>query len=199
MKNEDMVDRKAYLERYLESTVRALQELPLDQIARVIEMFETARDEGRQIFICGNGGSAATASHLANDLGKGASIGRARRFRPLALTDNIPWITALANDLDYSQVFVEQLKNFGRPKDLLVAFSGSGNSPNVLEAVRWARREGLTAIGVTGKAGGALAALCDVAIHVPSDHMGRIEDGHCVIQHLIGYYLMENHPAQELP
>jgi D-sedoheptulose 7-phosphate isomerase len=192
-----MTKRTGYLKNYLDATIRSLQGLPLDEIARVIEMLEAARDEGRQIFICGNGGSAATASHFVNDLGKGASLGRKRRFRPIALTDNVPWITALANDLDYRLVFVEQLKNFARPGDLLLTFSGSGNSPNVLEAVRWGREFGMTTIGITGKSGGALAGLCNLALQVSSDHMGRIEDAHCVIQHLIGYYLMENVPDQE--
>jgi len=146
---------------------------------------------GRQVFFCGNGGSASTASHLANDLGKGASLGQDQRFRVLALTDNIPWITALANDLDYSQIFIEQMKNYAQPGDLLVALSGSGNSPNVLEAVGWANENQIQTIGLTGGTG-ELGRLAQHTIRVDSAHMGHIEEAHFLIQHLISYFFMES-------
>ncbi|GAB4249650.1 MAG: SIS domain-containing protein [Acidobacteriota bacterium] len=180
-----------FLESYLARTTAALHRLPLPRIARVIELLGEARREGRNIFVCGNGGSAATSSHFANDLGKGASVGREVRFRALSLTDNLPWITSLANDLAYDQIFVEQLRNFASPGDLLLVFSGSGNSQNVLEAVRWAREAGLLTIGFTGRTGGKLVSAVDLCVQVDSDHMGIIEDGHFVIQHLIGYFFME--------
>src|SRR6476659_394164 len=150
----------------LDATIRAL---PHEQIAGIIDAVRDARDRDAQLFVVGNGGSAATASHFAVDLGKGASHAGDRRFRVLSLTDNVPWISALANDLCYEDVFVEQLKNFARPGDLLLAFSGSGNSENVLRAE---------------------AQECLV---VDAHHMGRVEDGHFIVQHLIVYYLM-THP-----
>jgi D-sedoheptulose 7-phosphate isomerase len=130
---------------------------------------------------------------LANDLGKGASYGRpaAARFRVVALTDNIPWMTALANDVGYEAVFAEQLRNLGQPGDLLIAISGSGNSGNVLRAVEAARQQGMETIGLTGFGGGRLAGMVDVALVVDSHHMGRVEDVHVIVMHLLCYYFME--------
>lgn len=189
MKDTRKLER--FLESYLAQTTEALRRLPLARIAEVIDRLAEARRERRNIFVCGNGGSAATSSHFANDLGKGASVGRELRFRAWSLTDNLPWITSLANDLAYDRIFVEQLRNFASPGDLLLVFSGSGNSENVLAAVRWAREAGLFTIGFTGRTGGRLVSAVDLCIQVDSDHMGVIEDGHFVIQHLIGYYFME--------
>lgn len=183
---------RRYLQEYLDETIKAAGRLPLDQVAKVVDVLEEANRSGRHVFICGNGGSAATASHFANDLGKGACLGRKRRFRVIALTDNISWITALANDLDYSQIFVEQLQNFADAGDVLLAFSGSGASENVLEAVRWARDHGLETVGFCSRRAGPLAELAEHAVVVDSSHMGRIEDCHFLIQHLIGYYFMES-------
>lgn len=180
-----------YVKSYKEKSVRILQRIPEKQIGQLIELLSTVREADGQIFVCGNGGSAATASHLANDLGKGASFGRKKRFRVLSLTDNVAWMTALANDTDYSQIFVEQLKNYARAEDLLMAFSGSGDSPNVLEAVEWANQKGLLTVGVTGRPGGKLAQLARYPILVESSHMGHIEEGHFLIQHLLSYYFME--------
>jgi D-sedoheptulose 7-phosphate isomerase len=187
-----------YLEAYRRETLSLLEGIPLGPIASLIELLEQANRDGRQIFLCGNGGSAATASHLANDLGKGASGHRSRRFRVLSLTDNVPWMTAVANDLDYSRIFVEQLRNFARPGDLLLCFSGSGESENVLEAVRWANENDLATIGFCGSPGGRLARLARHVVRVETGHMGRIEESHFFLQHLLGYYFMETpEPAVE--
>jgi D-sedoheptulose 7-phosphate isomerase len=176
----------------LDATLRALRP---EQVAAIIDAVRDARDRDAQVFVVGNGGSAATASHFATDLGKGASLGRERRFRVLSLTDNVPWISALANDLSYEDVFVEQLKNFARPGDLLLAFSGSGNSENVLRAVRYANEIGCRTIGLAGFAGGRLREEARECLVVAADHMGRIEDGHFVVQHLIVYYFMSQPDA----
>jgi D-sedoheptulose 7-phosphate isomerase len=176
----------------LDVTIRAL---PHEQIAGIIDAVCDARDRDAQVFVVGNGGSAATASHFAVDLGKGASHAGTRRFRVLSLTDNVPWISALANDLSYDDVFVEQLKNFARPGDLLLAFSGSGNSENVLRAVRYANSIGCRTIGLSGFAGGKLRTEAQECLVVDAHHMGRIEDGHFIVQHLIVYYLM-THPDE---
>ena len=171
----------------LDATLRAL---PQGQVADLIDAIRDVRERDGQIFVVGNGGSAATASHFAVDLGKGASLGAERRFRVLSLTDNVPWITALGNDLSYEDVFVEQLRNYARAGDLLLAFSGSGNSENVLRAVRYANAIGCRTIGLAGYAGGRLREEAQECLVVRADHMGRIEDGHFVIQHLVVYYFM---------
>lgn len=180
-----------YLKKFKQAAVEAIDKIKEEEIAAVIEILDKSRLARKQVFIIGNGGSAATATHFANDLGKGASA-LEPRFRVLSLTDNVAWMTALANDLDYSQVFVEQLKNYVQPGDVLVAFSGSGNSPNILAAIEWAKQNGCTTIGLTGRPGGKLGQAADVALHIESPHMAHIEEGHFVVQHLIGYYFMEN-------
>lgn len=179
-----------FIRGYLAELDATLRALPHGQVADIIDAIRDARDRDAQIFVVGNGGSAATASHFAVDLGKGASLGAERRFRVLSLTDNVPWITALGNDLSYEDVFVEQLKNHARAGDLLLAFSGSGNSENVLRAVRYANSIGCRTIGLSGFAGGKLREEAQECLVVKADHMGRIEDGHFVIQHLVVYYFM---------
>jgi D-sedoheptulose 7-phosphate isomerase len=188
-----------FIRDYLAELDATLRALPHEQIAGIIEAIRDVRDRDAQLFVVGNGGSAATASHFAVDLGKGASIGGERRFRVLSLTDNVPWISALGNDLSYDDVFVEQLKNFARAGDLLLAFSGSGNSENVLRAVRYANDIGCHTIGLSGYAGGKLREEARECLVVQADHMGRIEDGHFVVQHLIVYYFMSRLDAELAP
>ena len=182
-----------HIETYLTDLRSALDGLDLEQVRAVRKLIVEVRDRDGQLFLCGNGGSAATASHLANDLGKGASYGRApgKRFRVTALTDNVPWMTALANDVSYDAVFAEQLRVLGRPGDALLAISGSGHSRNILEAVAVARELGMGVIGWTGFDGGELANAADLSIVVSSQHMGRVEDVHTVLMHLVCYYFME--------
>ena len=185
-----------FIRGYLAELDATLRALPQGQVADIIDAIRDVRDRDAQLFVIGNGGSAATASHFAVDLGKGASIGAERRFRVLSLTDNVPWITALGNDLSYEDVFVEQLRNYARPGDLLLAFSGSGNSENVLRAVRYAHSIGCRTIGLAGYAGGRLRDEAQECLVVRADHMGRIEDGHFVIQHLVVYYFMSTMHAE---
>ena len=180
-----------HLRAYVGALQRALKGLDLEAVQRGRDACAAVRDAGGRIFVCGNGGSAATASHLANDLGKGASYGRAQRFKVIALTDNVPWMTALANDVSYDEVFSEQLENFAEAGDLLIAISGSGNSANVLRAIEVARKRGLVTVGLTGFGGGKLADMVDHPVVVDSHHMGRVEDVHMIIVHLICYYFME--------
>jgi len=178
-------------EQYVASVHEAIASLDLDRVQQAIDWFKEARTEGRSIFVCGNGGSAATASHFATEMLKGASYNRAARFRIIALNDSIPTITAYSNDVSYDCVFVEQLKNFAQPGDVLVAISGSGNSPNVLRAVEYANSAGLKTIGLTGRDGGQLGRLAQLEINVADPHMGRIEDGHMIIAHMLCYYFMD--------
>jgi len=181
-----------YTEHYKSQLLKAIEAIDLSRVEQAIEWFREARAASRQIFVCGNGGSAATASHFVTDLLKGASYNRPARFRILALTDSLPTISAYANDLGYECVFVEQLKNFAQPGDLVLGLSASGNSPNVLRAVEYANAVGCRTLALTGRDGGKLGPLAQLHIQVPVQHMGRIEDAHMVICHMIGYFFMDS-------
>jgi D-sedoheptulose 7-phosphate isomerase len=172
-------------EAYLAKVAELLPGLARQSDRLVESLYEAFEDE-RTIFLAGNGGSAAAASHFGQDLAKGtlASMQAKRRFRVVPLTDNVGFITALANDEGYESIFEQQLRNLGRRGDVLVAISGSGNSPNVLRAVEYARSIGMRTIGVTGFDGGKLRALADESVHVPIEDMGMTEALHGVVFHL---------------
>jgi D-sedoheptulose 7-phosphate isomerase len=172
---------------YLDRVCRQIQELDLDQLRRLGDLVEAAYHAGRFVFICGNGGSGANASHLSEDLAKCTlrDFEDQRRLKVLSLTDNTAGIMAWANDEGYDRIFVEQLKNLASPGDLLLALSGSGNSPNVLKAVDWANRHGLTTVGLTGFGGGKLKDLARHNLHVGVDDMGIVESLHQVVFHWI--------------
>jgi D-sedoheptulose 7-phosphate isomerase len=180
-----------YLEQYKSALMEAIAAIDLSSVEEAIRWFREAREGGRHIFVCGNGGSASTASHFACDVLKGASYNRAARFRIMALTDQLPTITAYANDVGYDCVFAEQLRNFAGPGDVLLGISGSGNSPNVLRAFECANEMGCRTIALTGRDGGLLAPLAQLNIRVPVPHMGRIEDAHMIVCHMIAYRFME--------
>jgi D-sedoheptulose 7-phosphate isomerase len=180
-----------FAEQYKTELLEALDTVNLEKVGQAVGLFQDARAQGRRIFVCGNGGSASTASHFACDMVKGASYNRPARFRILALTDSLPTLTAYANDVAYDAVFVEQLKNFAQPGDLFMGISGSGNSSNVLRAMEYAASLGCRTIALTGRDGGKLAPLAELNIQVAAPHMGRIEDAHMVICHMISYYFME--------
>jgi D-sedoheptulose 7-phosphate isomerase len=181
----------SFTANYKTELLKAIDQIDLGRVEQAIEWFEEARQSGRQIFVCGNGGSASTASHFACDMVKGASYQRDKRFRLMALTDSLPTLTAYSNDVGYEVVFEEQLKNFARPGDLVMAISGSGNSPNVVRALEWANGLGCRTIALTGRDGGKLGRLAQLNIQVGVPHMGRIEDAHMIVCHMIGYYFME--------
>jgi D-sedoheptulose 7-phosphate isomerase len=176
---------------YKSSVLDAIEQIDLGPVEQAIQWFDDARAQSRHIFVCGNGGSASTASHFACDIIKGASFNRAQRFRILALTDSLPTLTAYSNDVGYECVFAEQLKNFAQSGDLVMAISGSGNSPNVLRAVEYGNSIGCKTIALTGRDGGKLGPLAQLNIQVPVPHMGRIEDAHMIICHMIAYRFME--------
>ena len=181
----------SFAENYKKELLQAIEVIDLVKVQQAIEWFEEARANNRHIFLCGNGGSASTASHMACDIVKGASYERESRFRVMALTDSLPTITAYSNDVSYDCVFAEQLKNFAEPGDILLAISGSGNSPNVLRAVEYANSIGCKTIGLSGRDGGKLAPISQLSLQVPVPHMGRIEDAHMIVCHMIAYYFME--------
>jgi D-sedoheptulose 7-phosphate isomerase len=185
----------SFPQRYKSDVLKALETIDLDKVSQAIGILAQARDQGRHIFVCGNGGSASTASHFACDMVKGASFNRPTRFRIMALTDSLPTLTAYSNDVHYECVFVEQLKNFAQPGDVVMAISGSGNSPNVLRAVEYGNSIGCRTIALTGRDGGQLAPLAELNIQVANPHMGRIEDGHMIVTHMICYYFMDEEPV----
>jgi D-sedoheptulose 7-phosphate isomerase len=174
-----------YIDEYTTSLQDVLNQLPDEDITRVIDEILAAGERGSTIFILGNGGSAATASHFACDLAKGTQRRGIKPFRVIALTDNVPLITAWANDTAYDRVFAEQLRPLVQHDDLVIGISGSGNSPNVLEAMRIANEAGARTVGWTGFKGGRLHELVDVCVIVPSDCMEQIEDVHLILEHAV--------------
>ena len=181
----------SFPETYKSNLLEAIDTIDLEKVNQAIAILAQARDEGRRIFVCGNGGSASTSSHFVCDMVKGASFNREKRFRIMALTDSLPTITAYSNDVSYECVFVEQLKNFAEPGDVLLAISGSGNSPNVLRAVEYANSIQCRTIALSGRDGGKLAPLVELNIQASNPHMGRIEDVHLIVMHMICYYFMD--------
>ncbi len=172
-------------DEYFASVKAVLGKLETAEIDRLVDLLLKAHRTGRTIFLFGNGGSAALASHMACDLGKGLSAVAETRPRVLSLTDNVPLMTAWANDTAYEFIFSEQIESFVQPGDVAFAISGSGNSPNVLNALRAARRARASTVGLTGFQGGRMKELCDICIVVPSDNIQVIEDVHVMTSHAI--------------
>ena len=170
---------------YLSRLNALIDTFDLKVYAKMVEMILDAYQRRAQIFVMGNGGSGATASHLACDINKGCCFDLPHKFKMICLNDNIPTMLAYANDLSYDDVFVEQLKNFITPEDMVIGFSGSGNSTNVLKAVEYANGIGARTVGITGYQGGKLGRLASTALVVPSDDMQKIEDLHMIIVHMI--------------
>ena len=183
---------REWIQQYVREQKTALDSVPADAVARLIERLQKALREDRQIFVFGNGGSAANASHFVTDLGKGASDKVGKRFRCLSLNDNVSWMTAIGNDYSYEDIFVRQLENYGRTGDVVLALSVSGNSPNVVRGVEWARKNGLVTIGLVGGKRGRLAEVAEDVIVIASTHYGRVEDAQMNICHMLCYAFMEN-------
>ena len=170
---------------YVNRLHAAVDSLPRAELVTLGEMLFRAYQNGKQVLTLGNGGSASTASHMSADLGKNTIQANMRRFRVLSLNDNVSLLTALANDAGYENVFSEQIKNLIRPGDLLIVLSASGNSPNVLEAIRCAQARSAQVAGLLGFGGGAAARMVDLAIVVDSSHYGIVEDVHLIINHIL--------------
>ncbi len=182
----------SWITDYISAQKAALDSVPAGEIARIIEAFQKALAEDRQIFAFGNGGSAANVSHFVTDLGKGSSDKVGRRFRVLSLNDNVSWMTAIGNDYSYDDIFVRQLENYGRPGDLVLALSVSGNSPNVVKALEWSKSNGLHTIALVGGKRGRMAEIANQTVVIDSTHYGRVEDVQMGICHMICYAFMEN-------
>jgi D-sedoheptulose 7-phosphate isomerase len=187
-----MIGATLDIDRYLDRLQAELRRVDQAEVCHLTDLLYEAWRDGRFVFIFGNGGSACSASHLCEDLGKGC-LAQAdlrdeskRRLKVMSLTDNVGWLTAIGNDCGYDQIFVQQLMNFGEAGDLAIGISGSGNSPNVLAAVDWANRHGLVTFGMTGFSGGKLRQMQQAGIHVPLDDMGMVEAIHgCVIHWIV--------------
>jgi len=194
------MNAKTHAQNYLTGLKAVLDKLPLDTIAEIAGALEKAHAARKQIFVIGNGGSAATASHMMNDLNKG-TLGHKGdatwpRFRVIALTDNVSLMTAWGNDTDYNHIFSEPLKNLANPGDVLICISASGNSPNIIAACDAAKQLGLQIIGLAGFTGGKLAQLADICLTVPSNEYGPVEDVHMILDHILTSYLYESLKAK---
>jgi D-sedoheptulose 7-phosphate isomerase len=176
---------------YLTELKTVLDNLPLQEISHAADILFECYQADHTVFTFGNGGSGALASHLVADLGKGThfpgpkELASVRRLKSMSVTDNMPMVTAWANDTQYEDVFMRQIENFLQPGDVAFAISGSGNSPNVLKALEYARSAGATTIGLGGFGGGKMKNLLDCPIIVPSNNMQRVEDAHLIISHMI--------------
>lgn len=183
---------QSWLDDYVRAQKAAFDSVPLKAVGELIQVLKTALNEDRQIFVFGNGGSAANCSHFVTDLGKGASDKVGRRFRCLSLNDNVSWMTALGNDYSYEDIFANQLMNYGRRGDVAMALSVSGNSPNVVKGLQWARDNGLQTIALVGAKRGRAADVARTVLVIDSTHYGRVEDAQMLICHMLCYAFMEN-------
>ena len=183
-------DAVAFAQRYFARLVNLFDRVSCEEIARFARVLLDARARGSRIFFIGNGGSAATASHFANDLAIGTKAWR-RPFRVISLTDNVAVLTAVANDYGYHEIFTAQLKTLMEPHDVVVAISASGNSPSVVAAIEWANAHGAVTVGLTGFDGGRLRTLAAQCVHVPTEagEYGPVEDLHMIFDHLVSTYL----------
>jgi len=182
-----------FAQRYLDDLAGVLKGLDAAAVDRAAVCLRNARNAGGTLFACGNGGSASIASQMVVDIVKGGSYGKkAPPFRMMSLTDSVATVTAYANDVSYESVFVEPLRNWARKGDVLIAISGSGNSPNVLRAVEYANRIECTTIGLTTARGGRLKDLVSLPLLVPSTHMGRLEDAFFIMTHILCYAFIED-------
>lgn len=180
-----MTENVNFVRMYTNQLNEVLKQLPEDKFAEINDVLQAARETGSQIFVIGNGGSAATASHMVCDFSKNTREAGRQRLRAICLNDNVPSVLAYANDEGYEVIFSEQLLALGRPGDVLIAISGSGNSSNILKAIEAARQLQIKVIGLTGFKGGKMKDMTDICLVVPSDSMEIIEDAHLIINHIL--------------
>lgn len=186
-----------WLSNYIAEQKRALDTVKPAQIAPLIETLKTAHKEKKNIYVCGNGGSAASASHFITDLGKNSSEAMGSPFRCLSINDNVSWMTAIGNDFSYDDVFYRQLKNYGQAGDVLIIISVSGNSPNLVKVLTWAKENNLKTIALVGGKRGRAAEIADQVIAVEDTHYGRVEDVHMNILHMLCYAFVELEEARK--
>jgi len=185
------MDNSLFIKSYLTLLTETINRIDVSEISGITELLIDAYHRNANIFIMGNGGSASTASHFACDINKGVSLNLDKRFKVISLTDNLPTIMAYANDLSYEDIFIEQLKNFLNPGDLVIGISGSGNSKNLIKAIEYAKNRGNITIGFTGYDGGRLKTISDHNFHVHIDDMQISEDLHMILTHILMRILCE--------
>ncbi|MGH7369205.1 MAG: D-sedoheptulose-7-phosphate isomerase [Candidatus Rokuibacteriota bacterium] len=192
-----MLPIKQIATEYLRECEKLLQQVDLAAVERVVQCLRTARDRGATIYVAGNGGSAATASHWVNDLGKATKRSGCAPMRVMSLSDNVSWLTALGNDEGYERVFAGQMENFARPGDVLVVISASGNSPNLVRAVELARERGVHTIGFLGFDGGAIRTMADDCVWLETERgtYELVESIHSVLCHLVTICLVRDQPS----
>lgn len=178
-----IMDYTSNIAAYFEREKKVLDAINKRDLSQVMNLLEIARNEGKQVFIMGNGGSAATASHFVCDFNKGISLGKDKRYKFICLNDNVPTMMAYANDMSYGDVFSGPLQNFFQKGDVVIGISGSGNSENVVRAMQWARDNGAVTIALTGYNGGKLAQIAEFGVNIPVDDMQITEDLHMVLDH----------------
>jgi D-sedoheptulose 7-phosphate isomerase len=191
-----IIDFSPGVQEYLSGLKKVLNELDINQVTLVMERLLAAYRRHASVYVFGNGGSASTASHFVNDFNKGVSEQLDKGFRFYCLNDNVPTMMAVANDISYRHIFTLQLKNYLRPGDVVLAISGSGNSPNIIEAVCYANERGIETIGLVGHDGGQLKGLVRHCIHVPVDDMQKVEDIHLVVNHVMMALFKEHLEAE---
>ena len=182
---------KQHAAEYAQKIKGMLDSLDFKELEQLTNSVLDAYRNDHQVFIIGNGGSASAASHMACDLAKGTVVPGKRRMRVISLTDNMAMFSAIANDFGYDNVFLEQLKNVLNPGDLVIGISASGNSPNVVNAIRYANQSGAITASIVGFTGGAMKKESDIIIHLKNSEYGPVEDGHLMINHMIATFLQQ--------
>ena len=186
---------KEFVADYLDGLTKLLAELDLDAVDRVGRLLWQAYLDDRTIFIIGNGGSAATASHMACDFAKGATVEGKRRIKALSLTDNVALMTAIGNDISYEKLFTEQIVNLAQAGDVVVAYTASGNSPNIIDTLRWANESGLVSVGILGFGGGKAKDLAQHSVVAESRNYGHVEDFHLIFEHAVSQWMRKKMQA----
>jgi D-sedoheptulose 7-phosphate isomerase len=179
------MDIKLFANNYLNGLKELFESLDLDPFEKIVQVILKAYDEGKNIFVMGNGGSGSTASHFACDINKGCCFDLEKKFKMICLNDNLPTLLALSNDASFELVFVEQMKNFFNKGDLVIGISGSGNSQNVLNAIDYAKKNGGITMGLSGFSGGKLSQMVDIPFVATIDDMQKVEDVHMIVVHMI--------------
>ena len=184
--------QKEYINTYINTEIELLKDMDRDKVAQVLEAMLDAYEKEAQIYVFGNGGSASTASHMANDFNKGISEYTEKKFHVCCLNDNMATVLAVANDIGYRDIFSFQLKNKVKKGDVVIGISGSGNSDNVIDALEYAKQQGAMTIGWVGFDGGKVSQIADITFHVPLNNMQIVEDFHLILNHMMMWVIMQD-------